>query len=67
MLPPNPLTIQDSLEDAKMWVVEAQRHASHKPPVLLVGNMVDDAPHRQVATKEAKVQCEFSLDTTIST
>lgn len=52
------ITEEDSLEKAKSWIRELQRHADAKITIALVGNKLDLAEQRTIPTEEGAKYAE---------
>ncbi|WFD18257.1 GTP-binding protein of the rab/ypt [Malassezia caprae] len=52
------ITEKDSLENAKSWIRELQRHADSNIIIVLVGNKLDLADTREIPTEEGEKYAE---------
>lgn len=52
------MTEKDSLENAKSWIRELQRHADSNIIIFLVGNKLDLADSRVISTEEGKTYAD---------
>jgi len=53
------ITEKDSLENAKSWIRELQRHADSNIIIVLVGNKLDLADTREIPTEEGEKYAEI--------